>query len=597
MKAILGTTPQGKDISINMPKLLESRLLVTAASGGGKSQTLRRIYEQTAPHVQQLIIDPEGEFSTLREKFDYVICAPHDGDALAHPRTASLLARRLLESGVSAILDIYDLDMRDRLSFVKIFLETMINAPKNLWHPVLIGLDEAHEFAPEGRESICAQAVAAMATRGRKRGFCLMPSTQRLSKLNKDVAAEMQNKLIGGMNLDLDVKRAAADLGMTPKEAIPLLRNLEPGEFYCYGPALSRDVIKVEVGPVITTHLKAGQRMMKAPPAPSAKVKKELESLADLPQQAAEEAKTTAELQALVAQLRREVAAKPAPVVLAGRSDAEIQTQLDAVNKEAFDRGIEEGYAAGLKDAPEVSESVLVAFGSLLNRINNAQTVALKEGGELIADLRAATAKKKPVKPLLKYTARALAQARPAGKAAMTTPATRQPASYLEFTEMAPAKQKILDALAVLEAHGVKPAPRAVIGAQVGKSVNTSSFKNDLGALRTAGLIDYDPDGGAFLLDAGHAAAKPPEKALTLKDFQESFLELHPPSKRRILEELIKLHPDGIDRAGLGELVGKSINTSSFKNDLGALRTLGALDYLRDGGVIATKLLFPEGLA
>lgn len=53
---------------INLPVLLETRLLVQAGSGGGKSWALRRILEQTAPHVQQLVIDPDGEFATLREK-------------------------------------------------------------------------------------------------------------------------------------------------------------------------------------------------------------------------------------------------------------------------------------------------------------------------------------------------------------------------------------------------------------------------------------------------------------------------------------------------------------------------------------------------
>jgi DNA helicase HerA-like ATPase len=99
---------------IDLPRLLEMRMLIQAGSGFGKSWALRRLLEQTAPMVQQLVLDPEGEFASLRERFDYVICAPHDADAIATPRTAALLARRLLETGVSAILDIYDLKAHDR---------------------------------------------------------------------------------------------------------------------------------------------------------------------------------------------------------------------------------------------------------------------------------------------------------------------------------------------------------------------------------------------------------------------------------------------------------------------------------------------------
>ena len=125
---------------IDLPRLLETRLLVQANSGGGKSWTLRRLLEQTANSVQQLVIDPEGEFATLRERFDYVVCAAHDGDAVAHPRTAKLLARRLLETGVSAILDIYDLQPHERKAFVRTFCDTIVNAPKALWHPTMIVL-------------------------------------------------------------------------------------------------------------------------------------------------------------------------------------------------------------------------------------------------------------------------------------------------------------------------------------------------------------------------------------------------------------------------------------------------------------------------
>lgn len=144
------TTPSLADgAPIDLPRLLETRLLVQANSGGGKSWALRRVLEQTANSVQQLVIDPEGEFATLRERFDYIVCAAHDGDAVAHPRTAKLLARRLLETGVSAILDIYDLQAHERKSFVRQFCDALVDAPKTLWHPALIVLDEAHVYAPE----------------------------------------------------------------------------------------------------------------------------------------------------------------------------------------------------------------------------------------------------------------------------------------------------------------------------------------------------------------------------------------------------------------------------------------------------------------
>ena len=68
----IGSSETG-DLRIDLPKLLETRMLVQSNSGGGKSWALRRLLERTAPAAQQIIIDVEGEFTTLREKFDYIV--------------------------------------------------------------------------------------------------------------------------------------------------------------------------------------------------------------------------------------------------------------------------------------------------------------------------------------------------------------------------------------------------------------------------------------------------------------------------------------------------------------------------------------------
>lgn len=62
-----------KNITIHLPKLISTRLLIQANSGGGKSWLIRRLLEQTYGKVQQIVIDLEGEFSTLRDKYDYLL--------------------------------------------------------------------------------------------------------------------------------------------------------------------------------------------------------------------------------------------------------------------------------------------------------------------------------------------------------------------------------------------------------------------------------------------------------------------------------------------------------------------------------------------
>lgn len=292
-------------VSIDLPKLIETRLLVQANSGGGKSYAIRRIVEQAFGKVQIIILDPEGEFTNLRERYDFVY-AGKGGDAAVESRSAAKLAEKLLELKASTIIDLYELPPQERKHFVRLFCEAMVNSPKELWHDTLIIIDEAHVFAPEKGESEAMGPVIDLATRGRKRGYCVVLATQRLPKLNKDAAAECNNKLIGRASQDIDRKRAADELGFTTREQILSLRDLDPGEFYAFGPAISREVIKIKIGEVKVVPPKRGSaRSFKAPP-PSAAVKRILGALKDIPQEAEKEARTARELQVQNSNLIRE---------------------------------------------------------------------------------------------------------------------------------------------------------------------------------------------------------------------------------------------------------------------------------------------------
>ena len=196
---VLGELADG-ELVVDLPVLIESRMLVQAQSGAGKSWALRRLLEQTHGRVQQIIIDPEGEFGTLREKYDYVL-AGKGGDTPAEPRSAKLLARRLYELGVSAIIDLSELHRHEQVRFVKLFLEALLSAPKDQRHTAMVVIDESHIFCPQTGQAESGQAVIDLCTLGRKRGLCAVLATQRLSKLNKDAAAELRNKLIGATGL------------------------------------------------------------------------------------------------------------------------------------------------------------------------------------------------------------------------------------------------------------------------------------------------------------------------------------------------------------------------------------------------------------
>ena len=65
-------------------------------------------------------------------------------------------------------------------------------------------------------------------------------------------------------------------------------------------------------------------------------------------------------------------------------------------------------------------------------------------------------------------------------------------------------------------------------------------------------------------------------------------------SQGRLLRVLIDHYPGAMDRTQLAEAAGQSPTSSGFANNLGALRSLGLVDYPQRGEVVATDLLFPE---
>jgi DNA helicase HerA-like ATPase len=69
----MGTASGGKAAGLDLEELLATRLLVQGNSGSGKSHLLRRLLEQSAALVQQIIIDPEGDFVTLADRFGHLV--------------------------------------------------------------------------------------------------------------------------------------------------------------------------------------------------------------------------------------------------------------------------------------------------------------------------------------------------------------------------------------------------------------------------------------------------------------------------------------------------------------------------------------------
>ncbi|AMW35366.1 ATP-binding protein [Haematospirillum jordaniae] len=265
----MGRTQTGTPAFLDLEELLATRLLVQGNSGSGKSHLLRRLVEQAASHVQQVVIDPEGDFVTLSERFGHVVV-----DAAEHSENGlQKVAGRVREHRVSVVLTLEHQETERQLRSAAAFLGGLFDSDRTFWHPALVVVDEAQLFAPSAAGEISDEArkvsLGAMTNlmcRGRKRGLAGIIATQRLAKLAKNVAAEASNFLMGRTFLDIDMARAADLLGMERRQA-EMFRDLQRGQFIALGPALSRRPLPIRIGAVETSGRSSSPRLLSPPPS------------------------------------------------------------------------------------------------------------------------------------------------------------------------------------------------------------------------------------------------------------------------------------------------------------------------------------------
>jgi len=250
----IGIDPSGTPVRIDIEELLATRLLVQGNSGSGKSHLLRRLLEESAGIVQQIVIDPEGDFVSLAEPFGHVAidAAAYSGGEIAR------LAARIRKHRASVVLALDGLEIEAQMRCAALFLATLFDAPREDWFPALVIVDEAQLFAPAAAGDVSDEvrrlslgAMTNLMCRGRKRGLAGVVATQRLAKLAKNVAAEASNFLMGRTFLDIDMARAADLLGMERRQA-EQIRDLQRGHFLGLGPAISRRPLAVRIGAVRT---------------------------------------------------------------------------------------------------------------------------------------------------------------------------------------------------------------------------------------------------------------------------------------------------------------------------------------------------------
>ncbi len=533
----IGRTLEGKPVTLDIPQLIDSRLLVQANSGGGKSWLLRLIAERVADKVPIVILDPEGEFGTLREKLDIALVG-QGGEIATDVRSAGLLARKVAEMRFSAVIDLYDLKLPDRRKYVRLFLESLMSIPRSLWHPMLVILDEAHIFAPEKShgEAESTNAVIALMSQGRKRGIAGLLATQRLSKLNKD-ACETNIVFIGRTWLDTDQDRAGKILGLRGQDR-QMLRDLPPGQFYGFGPALNTPgVTCINVDTVITTHPKPGERHTLEVPQSSAAIRDIVAQIGDLPKQAEEETRTLADAQRKIAELERLLRARPVQL------EQKVETRIERIEVPMLGDGDARDLLEAAREASRIGDKLASISAGIRKSVDDAARI-----------------KTTPVRAIATVVP---PRARMPSSAKPTTPDAVQ-------ATLRSGERKMLQVLA--SRYPVKYT-RSQLGTLAGFTPSGGTFGNYFGTLKRLGFITENGR-DVEITQAGldYLGADIPPQPETTAELLAMWKAVLREGERKMLDQLVEIYPEAMTRQDLGERTGFTHTGGTFGNYLGSLR-------------------------
>jgi hypothetical protein len=584
-------------------KILSQHLVVLGKTGAGKSSALRHVVEHLLSRKKRVcVVDPKGDWWGLKSSSDGkgagfpVIMfgdfkEPKAADVPVNEFSGRHVAELIASGNRPAVVGFRGWQTGRMVKFWIDFASTVFNSNAGELYLVV---DEVHHFAPKGKihdpqAGLCLHWTNRLMNEGRGIGLVNLIASQRPQKVHNDTLTACETlvamRVIHKADRDAveDWIKGCGDQALG-REVLNSLAGMSRGEAFVWSP-------EEQFGPERLAFPMFSTFDSFAPPQLQRKVSEKDWAGVDLTEVRAklaaviEEAKANdpKELQRENARLAKELAAarKNLPRAVA-EAATRVETKIERVEVPVFSEKI----IGEFKEVIGHVEGWIDMARELANRVEG----AVEDARQLVASQTPTTVQKRTPDP-----ARPLKTHAPAKLAAGDV--------HSHFLNRK--QQAILDTLATLEAIGLSEPPRSVVAIWTDQSPTSSSTAHNYGYLTNSKgihphppLIKYLSDDRVTLTDDGRRYARAAETPPTLHEYQQMWIERVNKKQGALLRLLIEAYPRARRREELAAETDQSFTSSSFVHNLGFLRnSLGLADYPDSETAVATKRLFPEGLA
>jgi len=220
------------DLDLELEDIIGQCIAILGIRGSGKSNTAGVIFEELLRNNYPLsIIDIDGEYFGLKEKYEVLVVGRGEGVEIeVDANCAEEIAQISMEKNVPVVVDLSGFLSEERTAFLQEYLSALWNLAGKLRHPYIVGIEEAHEFIPQGVKTELKELIARIALRGRKRGLGAIVISQRSAKVDKDVLSQAGMLFLHRVVHEVDMRVYSEMLPWRKAETKEIIAALSTGE-------------------------------------------------------------------------------------------------------------------------------------------------------------------------------------------------------------------------------------------------------------------------------------------------------------------------------------------------------------------------------